>query len=80
MPYVIKAGSAFTPKDLPIRSRAMLIAKVNPTPCSCGAGDDAVLHGSNCAMVVAFDESMRTAERELRCQPHMDEEAKNGPR
>ena len=35
---------------------------------------------SDQAMVVAFDESMRTAERELRCQPHMDEEAKNGPR
>ncbi len=47
-------------------ARARLLDRLDPTPCTCGAGDDAIRHDSCCATMVAWEEKLRQAKDELR--------------
>ncbi len=49
--------------------RAALITRLHPVPCSCGAGDHSIRHEANCAAILAFEDALRQAERELKPQP-----------
>jgi len=70
MPYIIHANQDFTPKGVANHPRAEPVVERAPSTCSCGAGDDAVVHASNCAMILDFEESLREADRKLEREPY----------
>ena len=47
-------------------SRARLLDRIYPSVCTCGAGEDAIQHSSNCQVMIDFEAKMRQAKSELR--------------